>query len=597
MAYVLLFFSLPIVLLSASTNIVSERVLIENVRKDSMVNIELIDKNTSLLMDTIRNMLALVAVNKDICQWENDPAAVHQELELLTHELQTQYSYLEGIALMDSSCRIFNVTNLDQERLQYFYNLTFLKEIQAAFFNRALDTFDIIQCQKYYDDSQTVLTKMHTGYRINSDSTKDINPFYGFSIVTPIYDGSILTGYLSFVINTSIYSSIYQVLDTQKENLFYILDNHDYRVVSAKEENEIAKNFYGISNISQINLKPGMSQVVDYKDSKFIVTTKYSDVSNYILALLIPYEYITNIINTGMQSFVQITIFCLFLSIVVSFLISQFVYRPVFRLKSTIERYRKGNHTARCTIHTLDEFGELSKELNHLLDTIHALLRQVANEERLKQSYRYQLIQSQVNPHFLYNIFEMINSFIRLDLRDKALEVTSKVAKFYRISLSDGINIISVKDEVSLLQNYLDLQQMRYIEFMKFTTEFDSSIFSAKIPKLILQPIAENAIYHGLRNCGHFGELHFRGYSENNWIVFECTDNGCGIAPEKLVQLNHWTPSNSERDFGTSSIFHRLNHYFDGHFELCFESEQAKFTRVTIKIPMNFKDPSDRSRR
>ncbi|HEX9062939.1 MAG TPA: histidine kinase, partial [Clostridia bacterium] len=221
-----------------------------------------------------------------------------------------------------------------------------------------------------------------------------------------------------------------------------------------------------------------------------------------------------------------------------------------------------------------------------LMDRINSLLEQIYNEQKLKRENEFKLLQSQVKPHFLYNTIETIISFIKLDLKDNAMMTAKSLAGFYRISLSKGNDIISIEDEMHLIDNYLSIQKLRYVEYLDYQLHFSEDILKCKIPKLTLQPLVENSIYHGLKLKAEKGLLTIRGYCEQDIIKIEVIDDGIGMTEEQMSRVL-CRPSKAQKstDFGVYSVDSRLKLLYGDQYGIQIESRVSEYTKVTVSLP------------
>ena len=136
------------------------------------------------------------------------------------------------------------------------------------------------------------------------------------------------------------------------------------------------------------------------------------------------------------------------------------------------------------------------------MDELDASMQQIYEEQRQRRHNEVRLLQAQIVPHFLYNTMGIISSFIKLGMPEKALSTIQNLVSFYRLSLSTGKDIITIKEEVELTRNYMELQQLRYIEYMEYSIDYEEEAAHIWIPKLTIQPLMENALHHGLKQIG-----------------------------------------------------------------------------------------------
>lgn len=219
------------------------------------------------------------------------------------------------------------------------------------------------------------------------------------------------------------------------------------------------------------------------------------------------------------------------------------------------------------------------------MDMTNNLLDQVFEEQKTKHEIEFKLLQSQIKPHFLYNTMETIISFIKLDMKENAMLTARNLASFYRISLSHGQDIISVREEIQLISSYLTIQKLRYVE-MDYVLDISPDILPFQIPKLTLQPLVENAIYHGLKPKREQGCLTIHGYLDGGRMKIEVIDNGAGMDPEVARHLLHQPDAKSSGEsFGIGSVHMRLQLVYGADAGLSIESAPHAGTKVTVCLP------------
>jgi len=254
------------------------------------------------------------------------------------------------------------------------------------------------------------------------------------------------------------------------------------------------------------------------------------------------------------------------------------------KLVGIMGEIKSGNLKLRANFMAKDEIGMLGEGFNSLMDRINQLLDQVYAEQQQKRESEFKLLQSQVKPHFLYNTIETIISFIKLGMREQAMTAAKNLADFYRISLSRGNDIISIKEEIRLTENYLSIQKFRYVEYLDYKVEVDDTIYRFQIPKLTLQPLVENSIYHGLKQKTDKGMLIVRGYLENNTVKMEVYDNGVGM-DEELIRRVLERSNPNQSDFGLYSVNSRLKLLYGAQYGISIESKVNEYTNVTVTLP------------
>ena len=205
-----------------------------------------------------------------------------------------------------------------------------------------------------------------------------------------------------------------------------------------------------------------------------------------------------------------------------------------------------------------------------------------------KNDYQFRLIQEQIKPHFLYNTLEMIKSMIDLGIYDEAGEAISTLARFYRHSLSRGSDIITIATEIDMVKQYLYIEKLRHMEYFDYEIACEKRTEQYVIPKLTLQPILENAIIHGTASDGHMCFVSLSIKNAADTVVITVKDDGNGIEPEKLRQLNKdldEARGEEKGSFGLFSINRRVRLLYGTEYGIRLESEPGKGTIVILRIP------------
>lgn len=230
-----------------------------------------------------------------------------------------------------------------------------------------------------------------------------------------------------------------------------------------------------------------------------------------------------------------------------------------------------------------DEISVLSKQFRIMVQKLQRLVNEVYKTKIEKQNYEIKALQAQINPHFFYNSLSLINSKAILAGQDEISEMAQLLSDFYRTTLNRGNSEISVEDEWKNTVSYIKIQMMMHSSSFQLIENLDPSICSCKMPNLILQPLAENAIIHGIdrRIVPGPGLLKISGKLENGQILFLVEDNGYGIPPDKL----HHILTAESSGYGLQNIQRRIQLYFGKEFGLSFTSTVNKGTKVTLRIP------------
>ena len=277
------------------------------------------------------------------------------------------------------------------------------------------------------------------------------------------------------------------------------------------------------------------------------------------------------------------------LEITMTLALNRLITNPIMKLKNGVEEISKGNFDFRFKMKTNDEIGLFAMSFNHMSAQIKKLLFDVEREEKKKREYELALIQQQIKPHFLYNTLDIILKLSQLGQERKAQKVTRRLADYYRNSLSGGADVISVKEELKITLDYLELQKLRYSDVFDYRIEVSELMESIMIPKLSLQPIVENAIEHGFKYLSETGLI--RIYDEMHQDAYEIivADNGVGMSEDHMDRLNQVlsdpTDHQTIRSFGIKNVSHRMKLFFGHEYGVYIVSEAGKGTEIRIKLP------------
>lgn len=278
-------------------------------------------------------------------------------------------------------------------------------------------------------------------------------------------------------------------------------------------------------------------------------------------------------------------------SVAAALSLSRSIYTPIKKLHDVTTTITKNDLHALVTSENADEITELGISFNIMIGKIRELLdSKIKEQENLKKA-ELRALQAQINPHFLYNTLDTIIWMAASQKTDQVIEIVSALSNFFRISLSKGRDWITIGEEVERARSYLTIQRMRYRDIMDFTIQVEAGVEDFTILKLILQPLVENAIYHGIKNKREGGVIMVRASKKNaEEILLEVEDNGIGFTPEKMKGLQAELDDDSdeikmETGFGVGNVNKRIKLYYGKQYGLTISSEYNRGTTVRLVIP------------
>ncbi|AEJ20270.1 cache domain-containing sensor histidine kinase [Gracilinema caldarium] len=283
------------------------------------------------------------------------------------------------------------------------------------------------------------------------------------------------------------------------------------------------------------------------------------------------------------------------ISIVLSLFIAQQISRPIRQLRNSMRQVELGNFSVRADIQSTNEIGELGRDFNIMVAEISKLLQSITEQQELKRKSELKALQMQINPHFLYNTLDSIIWMAEGGKQQEVIAMSSALARLFRLSISKGKEIIDIGSEVEHVRNYLTIQKIRYKDKLDYRIEIPEDLKPYKTVKIILQPLVENAIYHGIKNKEGTGLIIIGGRKTQTGIELYVEDDGVGMNEETMRLLQERIKGNKEVLPSDSSLLHsglgvhnvdeRIKLYFGPDYGLVYESIEDMGTTVRIHLP------------
>lgn len=274
-------------------------------------------------------------------------------------------------------------------------------------------------------------------------------------------------------------------------------------------------------------------------------------------------------------------------AMIISSLIARNITLPIQKLRDSMVKVQQGDfETADVEVTTENEIGSLTKSFNVMTHRIQELMEQNVHEQEEKRKSELKALQSQINPHFLYNTLDSIIWMAEGKKNEEVVLMTAALARLLRQSISNEEELVSIGQEIEYARSYLTIQKMRYKDKLEFQIDVSPSIKSVPIIKLVLQPIIENAIYHGLKYKESKGLLIVKGYEEEDNVVLQIIDNGVGMDEDKLLHIFDKHKVNYHSNgVGVYNVQRRLLLYYGNGYGISYKSRQGEGTTATVTIP------------
>ena len=278
----------------------------------------------------------------------------------------------------------------------------------------------------------------------------------------------------------------------------------------------------------------------------------------------------------------------LLLVIILSYYIPRSITMPITRISRVTNQVAKGNLSVRAAAESGAEARMLSDSLNAMIDKINELLDQVTTEQIRLRKAEFELLQAQINPHFLYNTLDTIVWLAEAGDQKRVVSMVGNLSDFFRTSLNQGKDIISIREELAHVRSYLEIQQVRYQDILRYEITVPEDLYEYKIPKITIQPLVENALYHGIKNKRGQGTITITGERSENGFVLYVRDNGIGMTQERLKEVRAGIQKLSytgKEIYGLYNVNERIRLNFGETYGISIESTYGEGTCVSISLP------------
>lgn len=277
------------------------------------------------------------------------------------------------------------------------------------------------------------------------------------------------------------------------------------------------------------------------------------------------------------------------LVIVMSYRLSAGITKPIKRLSEVTREVARGDLSVRANVEAGAEIGVLSDSLDKMIDQINLLFDQVKTEQIRLRKAELELLQAQINPHFLYNTLDTIVWLAEAGDQAKVVSMVGSLSDFFRTTLNQGRDIVTIKDELKHVSSYLQIQQVRYQDILDYEVDVPEDIVEYTIPKITLQPLVENALYHGIKNKRGKGKITITGEQVQNYLLLYVEDNGIGITEERLKQISDKINNASDVEgevFGLHNVNERIRLKFGNRYGIHVDSIYGEGSKVSIMLPL-----------
>lgn len=515
------------------------------------------------------NYISLELTNSDFwkiqSESDKDWKAQSHEISEMLRNIASSHNEIAGI-LIATKNDMYISTGMSRISRDSFLN--------ESWYRRAEQSSDEIQ-----------LISDATGRNIVTNQNYSVDDV--FSLTKTVKDpktGEVLGVILFDIRHDIIKNSINSV--TIGEKGFVFVADSDNNIVYAPVNNIVER-----VNPAWLNVSGSEFITAKIKGGNYQIHSEKSEYTAWRTVGVFSFDEVMASVNT----IIYILLACILVTILIvsisSFQLAKTITKPIFKLQKLMKQAEGGDLSVHFNNRYNDEIGELGLSFNHMINQIDNLIREVYVEQQNKRFAELKSLQEQIKPHFLYNTLDTISWMAREYNADEIVKLIDALTNMFRIGLSHGNDMISVKEEISHVSNYLYIQKIRYKDKLSYEINMDETLLDYKVPKLILQPLVENAIYHGIKEKRGNGTITVSAKREDNLLIFKVHDDGAGIPADRVKLLNLKLSSNTElvpkESFGLFYIQERVQLCYEKNYGISIESVQGEETTVTVTLPLD----------
>lgn len=399
------------------------------------------------------------------------------------------------------------------------------------------------------------------------------------------------TGGVFFVdLNYSAISDLCERLSLGNRGYIYILDRNGGIVYHPQQQ------------LIYSGMKQELiSEVMESGDSSFLTedgrlyTISRSEQTGWIVVGVSMVSELMRRADEARKIYLLIALALFMAALALAYLLSDEITKPVKSLEKSMKEVEKGNFApAVMEVREENEIGHLTRNFNMMTEEIRKLMEQRDQEQQIKRKSELKALQAQINPHFLYNTLDSIIWMAEWGKNQEVVRMTSSLAKLLRRSISNEQEAVTVAEEVEYTETYLTIQKMRYKDKLEYEILVDPEILQERVIKLILQPLVENAIYHGIKYKEGKGLIRIRGFRQDERMILQVQDDGKGMEPETLAHIfEKHTRDTRSNGVGLNNVNERIQLYYGDDYGISFRSSPGEGTEATITLPFGREEGRD----
>lgn len=548
--------------------IMSERQIEQEVGEAAMQTVSALKGNLDFIFENVNQFSDLIYFDKDVqsalskINSSNINPHVQQTMQKSMVNMLLSGDYISGVFIFDTYNNYYN----SYKSGPIFVNKDIIKE--TDWYQKTKDAEgDVVFIHKS-EDVLTFPTKKDKNY---------------ISLVREIYDVDTYDelATLLIIVDEETIQDYFEEVGKKYNSQFCIVDsNHNYIIKPNSYDKSMDEYIFEYSKD-----KNGY-RTLETGRNKMIVAMQELGIGDWKLVGTIPLNLDNISLSKAYRTWIVLIISLnLFFIFACSVALTNLIFKPLNRVQKHMKMVQGGKLIQmQVNEKHSDEINDLKKVFNQMVTAIDNLISEVKKEEQIIAKNELEIIQAQINPHFLYNTLDAVSALALIEDNENCLKMTQALGNFYRNSLNSGLDLISVQDEMECIESYITILNMRYDNKIHMTYDVEENIKELEILKLILQPIVENAAHHGIRNKKGIGTISIKAYRDEDEIIFIVTDNGLGMSEDRIQEIVEGKIQKEKSGFGLYSSAQRISLYYGIEKPITITSEIGNGTEITIRV-------------
>lgn len=426
------------------------------------------------------------------------------------------------------------------------------------------------------------------GFTISNSHVQDIAEYkypWVVSLSSGITEGENNIGVLLVDLNYKVIEDLCKGIQLEDKGYIFIIDETGNLLYHPRQN--LIYSGLKIEPIDKVMACKENYFITQMDEDEYLYTIAQSKTTGWRAIGVVKTKDLLTYNSIARNTYFTVTMIILCIAIALSIQLSKRITKPIRILENAMKRSEIGEfESAEIEVLENNEIGRLGRTFNVMNRKIQQLIEEKVQDEKLKRQSELRALQAQINPHFLYNTLDSIIWMAEGGKNKEVVKMTAELARFLRQSISNEREIISIEQEISYVESYLSIQKMRYRDQLNYTIDVSEEIRNYHIIKLIIQPLIENAIYHGIKYKNGEGHILIKGNEENGKVMLEVSDDGIGMDEETLANIFRKKETKLKHNgVGVYNVYSRLKLRYGLESEIFYESMLDKGTRVKILIP------------